>query len=173
MTSIRCAPHIIITNPSMISNAFDTTSVVLNAVLATMIGGRILRAQKDMTILNEQAQYQITTRYLTTIGIMVESAFAWTLFGLLFTVARSMNSPSHIIFGALFELSGVSLHFFSSSKDLYLTDPLKFAGTESSAGYFPDPPQHSSLSGDRGNFDHTDVYNANLGLPILSNLELQ
>lgn len=107
ITSIRCAPSITIANPSMISNAFDTTSVALNAILATMIGGKILRAQRDIVVLNERAKLEITTRYLSTIGIMVESAFAWSFFGLLFTVARSMNSPSHIILGGMFELSGV------------------------------------------------------------------
>lgn len=114
VTSLHCVVPQILMNHTLISTSFDALSLSLNIILAAMIVSQIIVGQrtaiKKIPQRSTDGQIGFHRYQLTTIGIITESAFAWTLFGLLFVVARITGTSSSswgLIFGALFELSGV------------------------------------------------------------------
>lgn len=110
VSAVRCSFGTSTKDAQVIPVLFDVVTLVLNAVLAIMISWKLQSARKRFvpptSRLGDSGHF--SARYLTTIGIVIESSLAWTLCGFLYTISRVMNSSAQEILESMFVISGVS-----------------------------------------------------------------
>jgi hypothetical protein len=87
--------------------------VVLNAILAILITHKLIIARRDVPHYNNQLKH-VSRQYRTTIGIIVESASAWTVIGLVMITLRATNSRFEVAFTGLFAITTVRTIIFTT-----------------------------------------------------------
>jgi hypothetical protein len=85
---------------------FDGLTIVLNAILALMVSFKLFTARRNATRLGPQMT-ELRNRYLTTIGMVIESALAWTVTGLIFLISQLLKSEARVVLKSIFEITGV------------------------------------------------------------------
>jgi uncharacterized membrane protein YidH (DUF202 family) len=89
-----------------VSLTVDGLTIVLNAILALMVSCKLFIARRHAARLGPHMQ-ELSTRYLTTIGMIIESALAWTVTGFVYLIAQLLKNDANIVLRGIFELTGV------------------------------------------------------------------
>jgi hypothetical protein len=113
ISSSKCFSNALLRHSGLLTTLFFSGSVALNAVLAVLITHKLLGARQSLLLYNNQLKH-ISRRYLTTIGVIVESASAWTIVGLVMIALRVTNSPAKLAFAGLFAITSVRPDTFHS-----------------------------------------------------------
>jgi hypothetical protein len=98
----RCAHPAVPQYMTYVSLTFDGLTIVLNAILALMVSFKLFTARRNAAKLGPQMK-ELSTRYLTTIGMVIESALAWTVTGFIFLIAQLLKSDAKIVLRGIFE----------------------------------------------------------------------
>jgi uncharacterized membrane protein YuzA (DUF378 family) len=89
-----------------VSITFDGVTIGLNAILASMVSLKLVSARRSARKLGPHMN-AVSSKYTTTIGLIIESALAWTIVGFAFLIAHLLDSDAVIVLRGIFEITGV------------------------------------------------------------------